>query len=214
VTIDGGTELSELGVGSSQSGTTANLGQLAFFNSNLVTTEKRNAIIASANDGATNSGNLRFLTTNAGTLSERMRIGANGRVGIGTLSPTEKFEVSGGNIRVTGGSFIDDGTTLNVPDYVFEDDYRLMSLDQLRAFIARQKHLPNMPSAAEVRQNGLNLSQYQMKLLEKIEELTLHVLSEQEQRKEQQKEIEQLKAQIQQLQSRAGASSRARHRRR
>ncbi len=205
VTIDGGTELSELGVGSNQSGTTANLGQLAFFNSNLVTTEKRNAIIASANDGATNSGNLRFLLTNAGTLSERMRIGANGRVGIGTTAPTEKLEVSGGNIRVTGGSFIDDGTTLNVPDYVFEDDYSLMTLDQLRAYIARQKHLPNMPSAAEVRQNGLNLSQYQMRLLEKIEELTLHVLSEQEQRKEQQKEIEQLKAQIQQLQSRPAA---------
>jgi hypothetical protein len=213
VTIEGGTELSELGVGSNQSGTTANLGQLAFFNSNLATTEKRNAIIASANDGATNSGNLRFLLTNAGTLSERMRIGANGRVGIGTTAPTDKLEVSGGNIRVTGGSFIDDGTTLNVPDYVFEDDYSLMTLDQLRAYIERKKHLPNMPSAAEVRQNGLNLSQYQMRLLEKIEELTLHVLSEQEQRKEQQKEIEQLKTQIQQLQSRPAAHNRARRRR-
>jgi hypothetical protein len=214
VTIEGGTELSELGVGSNQSGTTANLGQLAFFNSNLGTTEKRNAIIASANDGATNSGNLRFLLTNAGTLSERMRIGANGRVGIGTTAPTEKLEVSGGNIRVTGGSFIDDGTTLNVPDYVFEDDYRLMTLDQLRAYIERQKHLPNMPSAAEVRQNGLNLSQYQMRLLEKIEELTLHVLSEQELRKEQQKEIEQLKAKIDQLQARPAARSGRAHSRR
>lgn len=214
VTIDGGTELSELGVGGNQSGTTANLGMLAFFNTNLATPEKRNSIIVGANDGATNSGNLRFLTTNAGTLGERMRITSNGRVGIGTLAPADKLEVSGGNIRVTGGSFIDDGTTLNVPDYVFEADYRLMTLDQLRAFIARKKHLPNMPSAAEVRQNGLNLSQYQMRLLEKIEELTLHVLSEQELRKEQQKEIEQLKTQIQQLQSRAGTHSRARQRRR
>jgi hypothetical protein len=136
-----------------------------------------------------------------------------GNVGIGTITPSERLEVSG-NIRVTGGSFIDDGTTLNVPDYVFEADYRLMTLDELRAFIARKKHLPNMPSASEVRQKGLNLSQYQMKLLEKIEELTLHVLSEQEQRKEQQKEIEQLKAQIRQLQTRTSVSNRTRNSRR
>jgi hypothetical protein len=137
-------------------------------------------------------------TTNTDTGSERMRINSSGNVGIGTTAPTQKLEVAG-NIRVTGGSFIDDGVTLNAPDYVFESDYRLMTLDELRAFIARKKHLPNMPSAAEIRQNGLNLSQYQMKLLEKIEELTLHVLSEQKLRQEQQKEIEQLKAQVQQL---------------
>lgn len=136
-----------------------------------------------------------------------------GNVGIGTVTPSERLEVSG-NIRVTGGSFIDDGTTLNVPDYVFEEDYRLMTLDDLRAYIASRKHLPNMPSASDVRQKGLNLSQYQMKLLEKIEELTLHVLSEQEQRKAQQKEIEQLKAQIRQLQSGASTGHRTRSRRR
>jgi hypothetical protein len=147
---------------------------------------------------ATTGGNFELFDSTAG--AARILVNTSGNVGIGTTSPTQKLHVAG-NILVTGGSFIDDGTTLNAPDYVFESDYRLMSLDELRAFIARKKHLPNMPSAAEVRKNGINLSQYQMKLLEKIEELTLHVLAEQKQRLEQQKEIEQLKAQVQQLQS-------------
>jgi hypothetical protein len=147
---------------------------------------------------ATTAGNFELFDTTAG--AARILVNTSGNVGIGTTAPTQKLHVAG-SILVTGGSFIDDGTTLNAPDYVFESDYRLMSLDELRAFIARKKHLPNMPSAAEVRKNGINLSQYQMKLLEKIEELTLHVLSEQKQRLEQQKEIEQLKAQVQQLQA-------------
>jgi hypothetical protein len=103
-----------------------------------------------------------------------------GDVGIGTENPQDKLEVSGGNIRVTGGSFIDDGTTLNVPDYVFEGDYDLMSLDELQVYIAQEKHLPNVPSLEEIKKNGLNLSQFQMKLLEKVEELALYTLLQQE----------------------------------
>ena len=116
----------------------------------------------------------------------------NGNVGIGTSTPSDKLEVSGGNIRVTGGSFIDDGTTLNTPDYVFEEDYALMSLDELRAFISREKHLPSVPSAEDIKKDGLNLSTFQMRLLEKIEELTLYTLAQQEQ-------IEALTAQMKEL---------------
>jgi hypothetical protein len=65
-----------------------------------------------------------------------------------------------------------------VPDYVFQPDYELMSLSDLQDFIARENHLPNIPSADEM-QGQVNFSQLQMKMLEKIEELTLYTLQQQ-----------------------------------
>jgi len=64
---------------------------------------------------------------------------------------------------------------------VFEPDYSLMPIEDLRAFVAREKRLPNVPSARDIKSQGLNLSQFQMRLLEKVEELTLYTLTQQEQ---------------------------------
>ncbi len=123
---------------------------------------------------------------------------ASGAVGIGTIAPSSRLHVNGGDIRVSGGSFIDDGTTLNVPDYVFEDSYDLMSIPELAQFIRENKHLPNVPNVAEVKAKGVNLSQMQMRLLEKVEELTLHTIAQHEtidalkqQLKQQQEEFQQ-----------------------
>lgn len=121
---------------------------------------------------------LLFRNTQSGT--EMLFVGQGGAVGIGTTSPASKLHVNGGDIRVSGGSFIDDGVTLNAPDYVFEPDYRLMPLPELKAYVAREKRLPNVPSAGEIKQQGLDLSQFQMRLLEKVEELTLYVLEQHE----------------------------------
>ena len=92
----GSTTLSTLGVGSTQAGATSILGYLSFFNSSLAATEKRNASIVGANDGAANSGNLQFYTANAGVLSERMRLDSAGNVGVGTASPTTRLTVTDG----------------------------------------------------------------------------------------------------------------------
>ncbi|AXG71394.1 hypothetical protein KORDIASMS9_03651 [Kordia sp. SMS9] len=68
-------------------------------------------------------------------------------------------------------------TTLNpFPDYVFENDYKLLSFDELRTYIAHNKHLPNVPSAKVVAANGADLGEMNRVLVEKVEELTLYIL--------------------------------------
>ncbi len=68
-------------------------------------------------------------------------------------------------------------TTLNpFPDYVFEKDYELMSLETLQKFIDENKHLPNIPTAAQIEENGADLGELNRLLVEKVEELTLYIL--------------------------------------
>ncbi len=61
-------------------------------------------------------------------------------------------------------------------DYVFEDTYPLMSLPELEQYIVKNKHLPGIPSAEELIQEGLDLAEANRMLLEKVEELSLHVI--------------------------------------
>lgn len=61
-------------------------------------------------------------------------------------------------------------------DYVFSDNYDLMKLNELEKYIKENKHLPNVPTAAEVSKNGIELGDTNRVLLEKIEELTLYVI--------------------------------------
>ncbi|NOT57979.1 MAG: hypothetical protein HOP18_25525 [Deltaproteobacteria bacterium] len=124
---------------------------------------------------------LRFGTGN----TQRMIITNLGRVGIGTTAPADLLHVNGGNIRVQGGSFIDDGTTLNVPDYVFEPTYKLLPLPELAAYVEKEKHLPEIPSAQEIQERGINLGEMQLRLLKKVEELTLYTIQQAEQLRQQ-----------------------------
>lgn len=78
------------------------------------------------------------------------------------------------------------------PDYVFSNDYTLLSLKETEKFIAENGHLPNMPSAAEVKEQGLEMGNITKLQQEKIEELTLHAIA-------QEKRIEALERQLQLL---------------
>ena len=103
-----------------------------------------------------------------------MVIQANGQVGIGTENfGDEKLAVSG---KIHAKSVVvNDGVT-NWPDFVFDKSYKLPSLLELESFINQHKHLPEIPSAAEIKTEGIDLGDMNTKLLKKIEELTLYII--------------------------------------
>ncbi len=81
----------------------------------------------------------------------------------------------------------------NWPDYVFDKDYKLISLSELAHFVKTEGHLPGIPSAEKVALEGLELGEMQRLLLEKLEELTLHTINQQERIEALQLELEALK---------------------
>lgn len=130
-------------------------------------------------------------------------------VGIGTTSPTEKLHVDGKvviggqnlvrpegyKLFVEGGIFTEKikvELVSNWSDFVFEKKYKLRSIGDLEMFIQKNKHLPEIPSAEHVKENGIDLVEMDAKLLQKVEELTLYLI-------QQQKEIELLKTKIKEL---------------
>ncbi|MBR3413672.1 MAG: hypothetical protein IKG81_13410, partial [Bacteroidales bacterium] len=76
------------------------------------------------------------------------------------------------------------------PDYVFGDGYKLLSLEETERYIRDNGHLPDVPSAAEVEDEGLSLGEMNKVLMQKVEELTLHVIELQKQIDELKKERE------------------------
>jgi trimeric autotransporter adhesin len=119
------------------------------------------------------SQNGRFAFLDRDLTTERVTILNTGNVGIGTVAPQRLLHVAG-DVQIDGDLIWTDPGA--VPDYVFDRNYKLMGLDELEKFISEEKHLPNVPSASEIRGKGLNLNEFQLKLLEKIEELTLYTV--------------------------------------
>ena len=86
------------------------------------------------------------------------------------------FQVGSNGIVRAREIIVDDAN--NWPDYVFKDDYYLLPMDELRAYITANRHLPNIPSSREIDENGVRLAEMNRLLLEKIEELTLYMLQQ------------------------------------
>ena len=121
--------------------------------------------------GDTMTGKL-VLPANGLLVGSSQLIVTNGHVGIGTSNPTNALDVNG-TIRAKEVFVTADGW----PDYVFGKDYALRPLSELEAFIQANGHLPGVPSAGEVASRGVGVGEMQSKLLEKVEELTLHMLN-------------------------------------
>jgi len=86
-------------------------------------------------------------------------------------------------------------------DYVFDKTYRLPSLYEIESYIKQNNHLPGIPSAAEVKQHGIDMGENQAALLKKIEELTLYIIEQEKNAQKQRKEIDGLKEQNKRLDS-------------
>jgi hypothetical protein len=104
--------------------------------------------------------------------------------------------VLGANQIKTGKVILDVGS---FPDYVFANDYKLMSLTDVEKFISINKHLPNMPSEAEVVENGMSVGEINTKLVEKIEELTLYTIQQEKRINDQEDKLLKLIAEVKKL---------------
>lgn len=99
-----------------------------------------------------------------------------GNVGIGTANPDQKLTVNG---QVHSTSVV---VTSTVPaDYVFNTNYFLRPLADVKAYVDKNHHLPEVPAAADFKKDGQNLGEMNMTLLRKVEELTLYIIEKDKQ---------------------------------
>lgn len=131
----------------------------------------------------------------------RLAIHAYGNIGIGTDKPEYKLDVVG-TIRAHQVLV----NTQKGADFVFDDDYKLRSLEEVEQFITENKRLPDIASASSMEEEGVDMGDLQIQLLRKIEELTLYMIEQGKENKllrevveAQQVEIEQLKNKVHML---------------
>jgi hypothetical protein len=136
------------------------------------------------------AGTIAFSTAGA----ERLRIAATGNVGIGTTNPQYKLAVNG-NIGAQDIIVTNTGWS----DYVFRPGYRLRPLSEVSQYIQANGHLPDIPTEAEVKTQGVSLGGMQAKLLAKVEELTLHMIQQEKENRELRDQMNRQTKEIQQL---------------
>jgi trimeric autotransporter adhesin len=169
----------------------------------------KTAIINTGNNANADGDYTDLLVAGQNNNNAVLRMNSKGNVGIGTsinaaldsmyrLSVNGKIRAKGLRVQTTGWA-----------DFVFDPGYKLKSLIEVEAFINKNKHLPEMLPAKEVIAEGNDVGETQVKLLQKVEELTLYLIDQDKQLKKlqeqnkaletQNKEIENLKKQMDEL---------------
>ncbi len=110
-------------------------------------------------------------TSSAGLISY-----TSGKIGVGTNAVGDDYLMSIDGMVEAEEIVVQ---VVGVPDYVFHKDYNLSPLDELKNFIEKNSHLPEIPSAVELEETGMSLGEMNLLLLKKIEELTLHLIRQQ-----------------------------------
>ena len=137
--------------------------------------------------------------------TQRLLIDSDGKTRIGeslTMPGTYRLYVKDGIL--TEKVVIAVANSAQWADYVFAADYKLMPLTEVAQFVMKNNHLPNVPSANEIVESGINLGQMDAKLLEKIEELTLYLIEQQQKNEALLKEVSELKSRITKVEARRG----------
>ncbi|MBS1918295.1 MAG: hypothetical protein JST87_18660 [Bacteroidetes bacterium] len=138
---------------------------------------------------AMGGGTFGFIISPWANATTGMRIDQNGNVGIATGN------TQGYQLAVNGSAIFTKAVVKlysNWPDYVFDPKYSLPSITEVEKYIQQNKHLPEIPSQADINEKGIDVGANQALLLKKIEELTLYII-------DQNKEIEKLKGQNEKL---------------
>jgi hypothetical protein len=135
------------------------------FNGDAIPVTENNTV--SIQSSGVIAGNIAFATGNV----EAVRINPEGNVGIGTIHPQSRLAVNGTitakEVKVTASGW---------SDFVFEDNYKLLPIDQLKEFLKINKRLPDIPSSKELAEKDIAVSEMLAKQMQTIEELTLYVI--------------------------------------
>lgn len=175
-----------------------------------------NVMIGTAAGTTLNSGTANILIgdsvqTMTSTSSNELNIGnwifgKNGQIAIGSFNNLPQSFITNSDYQLivkrgirTEKVRVDIASVKNWADYVFEDDYKLMSLKELDQYIKTNGHLPNIPTSEEVVKQGVDLAEMNAKLLEKVEELTLYTIELNKKNESQQKNIDDLISRLEKL---------------
>jgi hypothetical protein len=116
-----------------------------------------------------------YMAFGRGSTTNSLFVDGAGNFGIGTTTPGSfKLAVEG---KIYGKE-VQVALTNPGPDYVFANNYQLLTLNEVKTYIDQHKHLPEVPSAKEMEKDGIQLGEMNMLLLKKIEELTLYMIEQ------------------------------------